>query len=83
MIPKMRVQRQGKKWRIVLDATRTLAKFNSGDPCDGGGFLDEFDDQGQQTVDGRFECQKQLQVVIDGQKQTEPAFDDEMESIGH
>ena len=81
MIPKLRVQRQGKKWRIVLDATRTLAKYNSGEPLDGGGYLDEYDAEGRQTVDGRFECQKVMQRLTDSL--AGEAYDDEAEAIGH
>lgn len=37
-IPPLLVQRMGKKWRIVYKETRNLAKFNSGEPVDDGGF---------------------------------------------
>ena len=40
-IPKLRVQRVGKKFRIVYEETRNVAKFNSGDPIDKGGFSDQ------------------------------------------
>ncbi len=37
-IPPLLVQRMGKKFRIVYKETRNLAKFNSGQPVDDGGF---------------------------------------------
>ncbi len=37
-IPPLLVQRMGKKFRIVYKENRNLAKFNSGDPVDDGGF---------------------------------------------
>lgn len=36
--PPLLVQRMGKKFRIVYKETRNLAKFNSGEPVDEGGF---------------------------------------------
>ncbi len=42
-IPPLLVQRMGKKFRIVYKETRNLAKFNSGDPVDEGGFELEAD----------------------------------------
>ena len=36
--PPLLVQRMGKKFRIVYKETRNLAKFNSGQPVDEGGF---------------------------------------------
>lgn len=80
-IPQLRVQRQGKKWRIVLDATRTLAKFNSGQPLDDGGFLDEYDEEGRKTVDGQFEAQRKMQMILADLK-GDPV-DAEAEAIGH
>jgi len=44
-IPALKVQRMGKLFRIAYTATRNLAKFNSGDPVDGGGFDNEIDAQ--------------------------------------
>lgn len=44
-IPPMRVQRMGKKWRIVYDETRNLARRLSGQPVDNGGFDDETEAQ--------------------------------------
>ena len=40
-IPALKVQRMGKLFRIAYAETRNLAKFNSGDPVDGGGYDDE------------------------------------------
>lgn len=40
-VPPLRVQRMGKKFRIVYSETRNLAKFNSGEPVDNGGFDEE------------------------------------------
>ena len=37
-IPPLLVQRMGKNFRIVYKETRNLARFNSGDPVDEGGF---------------------------------------------
>jgi len=39
-MPKLRVQRVGKKHRIVYEETRNVAKFYSGDPVDEGGYDD-------------------------------------------
>ena len=44
-IPALKVQRMGKLFRIAYSETRNLAKFNSGDPCDGGGYENEVDAQ--------------------------------------
>lgn len=76
-IPKMRVQRMGAKWRIVYDESRGLAKFNSGDPVDEGGFLDQWDGT-TKTVDGQLEAMKRLSMVLDGQQTTDP----ETENVG-
>lgn len=76
-IPKLRVQRQGKKWRIVYEDTRGLARFNNGEPVDDGGFEDLW--QGtEKTVDGQFECMKKLSAVLSGQSTEDP----EAENIG-
>ncbi len=40
-IPALKVQRMGKLFRIAYAETRNLAKFNSGEPVDGGGYDDE------------------------------------------
>jgi hypothetical protein len=40
-IPALKVQRMGKLFRIAYAATRNLAKFNSGEPVDGGGYDDD------------------------------------------
>lgn len=63
-IPKLHVQRMGKLFRIAYSETRNLAKYNSGEPVDEGGFEDQLDaeialskilgDQGP-TVDGEEE----------------------------
>lgn len=37
-MPKLRVQRVGKKFRIVYEETRNVAKFYSGEVVDEGGF---------------------------------------------
>ena len=64
-IPALKVQRMGKLFRIAYAETRNLAKFNSGEPVDEGGFTDEVDAQialskvlGEQgpQADGEVEC---------------------------
>lgn len=65
-IPKLRVQRVGKKFRIVYEETRNVAKFNSGDPIDEGGF----DDQG--------DAYKHMAKVVGDQ----PQSDHEAEGVG-
>lgn len=40
-MPKLRVQRVGKKFRIVYEETRNVAKFYSGEVVDQGGFDDQ------------------------------------------
>ncbi len=40
-IPPLLVQRMGKKWRIVYKENRNLAKFNTGQPVDEGGFTSQ------------------------------------------
>ncbi len=63
-IPALKVQRMGKLFRIAYSETRNLAKYNSGEPVDDGGFDTEIDAQialskilGEQgpTVDGEEE----------------------------
>lgn len=63
-IPALKVQRMGKLFRIAYSETRNLAKYNSGEPVDEGGFDTEIDAQialskilGEQgpTVDGEEE----------------------------
>ena len=44
-IPPLHVQRMGKLFRIAYAETRNLAKFNSGEPCDGGGYETQIDAQ--------------------------------------
>jgi hypothetical protein len=44
-IPRLKVQRMGKLFRIAYAETRNLAKFNSGEPVDEGGFAEELDAQ--------------------------------------
>ncbi len=44
-IPALKVQRMGKLFRIAYAETRNLAKFNSGEPVDEGGFDNETDAQ--------------------------------------
>ena len=58
-IPPLKVRRMGKKFRICYQENFNLAKFNSGQPVDGGGFDEELDamialqkiTQGAQTSD--------------------------------
>ncbi len=76
-VPKLRVQRMGKLWRIVYDETRTLAKFNSGAPVDGGGFADGWEGA-KKTIDGQILAMQKLSEVLNGQV-TE---DHEAENIG-
>lgn len=63
-IPALKVQRMGKMFRIAYAETRNLAKFNSGEPVDDGGFETQLDAEialskilGEQgpTVDGEAE----------------------------
>ena len=63
-IPALKVQRMGKLFRIAYAETRNLAKYNSGEPVDDGGFDTEIDAQialskilGEQgpTIDGEEE----------------------------
>ena len=42
-MPKLRVQRVGKKFRIVYEETRNVAKFYSGEVVDEGGFDDHIE----------------------------------------
>ncbi len=65
-MPKLRVQRVGKKFRIVYEETRNVAKFNSGKPLDDGGFDDQTD-----------AYRKMSEVVGD-----QPQADHEAETIG-
>lgn len=44
-IPELIVQRMGKLFRIAYKETRNLAKYNSGEPVDEGGFDNETDAQ--------------------------------------
>lgn len=44
-IPALKVQRMGKLFRIAYSETRNLAKYNSGEPVDGGGYDTEVDAQ--------------------------------------
>jgi hypothetical protein len=43
--PKLRVQRMGKMFRIVYEETRNLARYNSGEAVDAGGFADQLEGQ--------------------------------------
>jgi len=67
IVPKLRVQRMGKRFRIVYDGNRNLAKFNSGKPVDDGGFKDE--------IDARIKMSKVLDNFSNG-------IDSEAEGIG-
>lgn len=80
-IPKLRVQRMGKLWRIVYDETRSLAKFGGGKPIDEGGFADEYKG-GKKTIDGREAAYKVLQKTIASQPAAGNA-DPEAEGIGN
>lgn len=40
-VPPLRVQRMGRNFRIVYEETRNLARFNSGEAVDEGGFVEE------------------------------------------
>jgi hypothetical protein len=42
-VPPLKVRQMGKKWRICYAETLNLARFNSGDPVDDGGFDEEID----------------------------------------
>jgi hypothetical protein len=42
-VPPLKVRRMGKKFRICYVETLNLARYNSGEPVDGGGFDDETD----------------------------------------
>ncbi len=42
-VPPLRVQRMGRNFRIVYEETRNLARYNSGEAVDDGGFVDEMD----------------------------------------
>jgi hypothetical protein len=44
-IPELIVQRMGKLFRIAYKETRNLAKYNSGEPVDEGGFDTQIDAQ--------------------------------------
>ena len=66
-IPALKVQRMGKLFRIAYAETRNLAKFNSGEPVDGGGYDDELT------------AQIELQKIIGEQG---PTFDSEEEGVG-
>jgi hypothetical protein len=44
-IPELMVQRMGKLFRIAYKETRNLAKYNSGEAVDEGGFTNETDAQ--------------------------------------
>jgi hypothetical protein len=93
-IPKLQVQRMGKKWRIVYADTRGLARFNSGQPldlCEGseaaGGFLD-VRDGATLTVDGRVEASKRMSSVLENLPPPETGrdwmdTDPEAEGIGN
>ena len=66
-IPALKVQRMGKLFRIAYAETRNLAKFNSGEPVDGGGYDDELT------------AQIELQKIIGEQG---PTLDSEAEGVG-
>ena len=66
-IPKLRVQRVGKKFRIVYEETRNVAKFNSGKPLDNGGYTDQI------------KAYKRMSKVVGDQ----PQADHEAEGIGN
>jgi hypothetical protein len=66
-IPALKVQRMGKMFRIAYAETRNLAKFNSGEPVDGGGYEDDVT------------AQIELQKIIGEQG---PTLDSEEEGVG-
>lgn len=76
-VPRLRVQRMGKLWRIVYEDTRGLAKFNSGEPVDGGGFEDGWEGR-EKTIDGQLLAMQKLAMVMNGQVTEDP----EAENIG-
>lgn len=63
-LPALKVQRMGKLFRIVYTETRNLARFNSGDPVDEGGFDDEQD------------AMIHLAKVTSGESQADPEGED-------
>lgn len=77
-IPKLRVQRMGAKWRIVYDDSRCLAKFNSGEPLDGGGFEDRWEN-GTVVDNGQALAMRKMSDVVGGQTMDDP----EEEGIGN
>ena len=91
IIPKLSIQRMGKKWRIVYADTKGLARFNSGKPLDlcegsqkGGGFLD-VREGGNLVVDGRVEASKRMSAVLDNLPKPETGrdwMDDDPEAEG-
>ena len=66
-IPPLKVQRMGKLFRIAYAETRNLAKFNSGEPVDGGGYIDALT------------AQIELSKILGEQG---PTADTEAESVG-
>lgn len=77
-IPPLRVQRMGKNWRIVYDETRTLARFNSGEPLDEGGFPDVWKD-GKKVEDGQLLCMQKMSEITGDKTMDDP----EAENIGN
>jgi len=77
-VPKLRVQRMGKRWRIVYHETRNLAKFVNGEPVDDGGFLDKWQD-GVKIQDGQHLALIRMAEVTSGKR----VQDAESESVGH
>lgn len=82
-IPPLSVQRMGKKWRIVYAETKGLARYNSGDPVDGGGYPDKWED-GQLIELGQDAAMMKLSEVISKATAAGGIYQDpEEENIGH
>lgn len=65
-VPPLKVRRMGKKFRICYEETFNLARYNSGEPVDGGGF----DDQTEALI--------AMSKAIEGQQTSDP----EEENVG-
>lgn len=80
-IPKLHVQRVGKKWRIVYYETRNVAKFVNGEPVDGGGFADEWnvDEEGKRIrISGEGAARIRMEQAKSGATENDP----EEENVG-
>ena len=82
-IPPLSVQRMGKKWRIVYAETKGLARYNSGDPLDGGGFSDNWEN-GQLIETGQAAAMAKLSQIVGAATAAGGVYQDpEAENIGH